>query len=176
MTRLGHPVRYCLPFDLESSADESKGTTGGSHLLNGIIQELIMPQLRELSADITEGQVASIMQDFETKKRKYNFIRSRKGLRLQGSEPWVCAKLKAEDLYDAFMQAFGKGLRILEKQVSSLIKLKKDLVVIFSGGSFCGSSIWIKVNAIMEKAKKDGQREGVDIRYGRLVNFDPDFW
>lgn len=135
-----------------------------------------MPQLRDLSADIAEGEVATIMQDFETKKRSYNFTLQAKGLKLQGTEPWILVRLTAHELHDAFMKAFGKGLRVLQEQVHSLINERKDFVVIFSGGSFRNGSLWDNVKKSMEEMKEGAQRKDVELKYGRLTDFDRDFW
>lgn len=135
-----------------------------------------MPQLEEMNADLKEGELAAIMRDFEAKKWDLSFSADDPPLRLHGTQPWSFVSLTPSQLQKAFSKVFRNGLRQLKQELLHMVDLEKDFVVMFSGGCFCNPGVWDETDNIVKEVKTIAESLGVQIRYGRLADFDTNWY
>ncbi|KAI0506700.1 hypothetical protein F5B22DRAFT_622952 [Xylaria bambusicola] len=147
------------------------GVQGGSDMTNDRIRRWIQDHyLRPLirAGQVKEGELAALLQDFEEKKRRLNYLQCTESLNLRGNDPYMTIPIPPEQIQKAFAVTFEDGLKLLKRELSRMVRLKRDFSVLFAGGSYCNPGLYRTVKGIMEETKQDAVPENVQINYAFL--------
>lgn len=151
----------------------STGAQGGSNISNSELRPWIRKQLE---AHAAPGELAYLMKRFEEEKWELDYTDKDASITLRGKDPRTNIILTSHRVKAACAKAFSAGLQALKEAVRILLALGKDFVVIFCGGSYCNPGLRRTITAYMEKVQGSARREGSQVRFRFLANYDSSWY
>lgn len=157
----------------ESSSNEPygaiTGAQGGSQMINEYIRQYIKD--KEMEAHLTwqiieEGDIASLLQDFDRQKRNlnYNQLPNSTGILLQSTRGRSIV-IPNDEIRRAFEITYQAGLELLKKELDRMTQLGRDFTVLFAGGSFKNPGLCHKAKTIMDEWRNDEEARDISMNY-----------
>ncbi|KAI1364575.1 hypothetical protein F5Y08DRAFT_339490 [Xylaria arbuscula] len=154
------------------------GVQGGSQMTNDWIRRFIIEGQYTGSLvsgrQLEEGDLAVLLQDYEEKKKKLNYLECPEALALRGKTLNVAIFIPRDRIQEAFDLAYREGLKLLKQELSRITRLGKDFAVLFAGGSFCNRGLYNTAKAIMEEAQRVAEARNIKIEYAFIR--DEHYW
>lgn len=149
----------------------------------------VLDRARQKGATVKDGDLAKYLLDFERQKRDRSFnygdiIRRKKTIQLHVQDgPQLRVDLNHKQIKQIFETAFEKGLEVLKHEMKSVLSNSKDIVVLFTGGSYLSRGLRDQVEDIMQDFQTQvdelntADREvEIKFNYGFLGNIHTRHW
>ncbi|KAI0429642.1 hypothetical protein F5Y09DRAFT_342421 [Xylaria sp. FL1042] len=144
------------------------GTQGGSDIANHIIRNIIKQKYLSLLAEqrpISKGDLADLMVNFDTKKKRFDYTDDQATLTLRGGNPVITITLTPAQAREPFERAFVNGVQLLKEQLRRMLALRRDFAVLFCGGSYCNPGLHNIVSNIIRDTREAGGKAGINIQH-----------
>lgn len=147
-----------------------RGVTGGSHLTNERVGQVIRDQLE--SQPIKEGYVAELLAQYDSVKHSLDWLNMTAALTLHTSDDRAEILITPVTIQNIFTDTFGPGLRLLEAEIQRVFKLGENFAIIFCGGSYVNKGLGRKARECLDKYRGEAQRKGLRFKYLFLADVD----
>lgn len=148
--------------------DSVTGVQGGSNSANYEVRLRVEGALQILIQrhQIPAGEKATLMIEFDEKKKWFNYMDSSSSITLRGStDNYPNILLDCLTLRTAFQSAFDDGLKLLKAELDRLVSCGRDCAVLFCGGSYCNVGLHQEVDDMMNVYKATAAYNGVNMSY-----------
>lgn len=177
--KMSHSQSYVQP-------GQRDGVQSGSHLANSEVRKIVVKALedaREVGYEVSDGDVAGYLQNFERQKKRrgFNYVKytaeqqqlslhSHKGCQLR-------IELKAKRIEKVFDAAFNKGLKALKATLDKYLTSEplecSDMAVLFCGGSYISEGLRVKVKQVMQTFESKARAKlGIAVKWDFLTNLE----
>ncbi|KAI0454747.1 hypothetical protein F5B21DRAFT_503993 [Xylaria acuta] len=148
------------------------GALGGSQLSNTAIKEIVRRELRKMSGVVPPEEFSRLMYRFEECKWAVDYRCNQQKITLTGNDERFRVKIYPHQFKQVF-QCFDGPIKVLREELERILRLGKDFVVLFAGGSFSQPGLRNTVDEFMDAYETDALRsDNIHMKHTFLERHD----